>query len=788
MSNARIKLHLFFLRRPTFVWHRVLSSIIFSYLAAEKQYTRAMSKKKPIKLQPKPQQKQLARDRAVPATRPMATKQKSVRPPIEKMPITSPQDPLYKKIFWGSALVLLAITVILSLGSGINADDEYQDDYSNKLVSYYTTFGKDTSALNIPRGNMHLYGGFFDLVTGFVNKALGYDDYDIEYHNVRHVFNAMMGVLAMVFVGLTASAIAGWRAGILALFFIFLSPRFLGHSLMNPKDIPFAAGFAVANYYTILLLQTLPKPKWSTMIGLALGIALAIATRAGGLLLIGYLGLFMGLHFLLKYGVKGFSSNTKELGKYAMYGAGIIIVGYLLAIVTWPYALQSPIANPLKALSEFSQLGVKIRLLFQGENVMSDDTVWYYSILWIIKTIPLYVLIGFLGSMIWIGRLLQKYSLLPVLLMFFASIFPVIYIIYKDSILHDGWRHLMFVYPSMVVVAALFWIQLESLFKNNRIIQYITYGILIILILEPTIFIARNVHYPYVYFNPIGGGIKGAYGNFETDYWGVSTKQALDWMEKQGILSENMQDTVVIATSFYHPVSRLAGKYNGKVQVKYTRFNNRYTELWDYGIYPSRYIRGPHLRSHNWPNDKTIYTVTANGVPLTAIEKDTTHDAYQAEAAIKQQNYLTAVEALKKEVAAYPKNELAWQSLAMSYINTSNFQQAVQAANESLRAAPQNETSLYYLGLAYLNTGNVQGAINAFKESLVQNDENFIVYYYLGVTYQQQQNWSEVLANANKAIELNQRFKQAYELGAMALEQMGNAQSAQQYREAASQL
>lgn len=742
-----------------------------------------MSKKKPIK--PRPKTPVQPTNRTVPVTRAKVAKPRVVR---ERAPITSEQDPLYRKIFWGAALVMLVVTVILSLGSGINADDEYQDDYSNKLVSYYTTFGKDTSALNIPRGNMHWYGGFFDLTTGLVNKALGYDEYDTGYHNVRHIFNAMLGVLAMVFVGLTASAIAGWRAGILALFFIFLSPRFLGHSFMNPKDIPFAAGFAVANYYTIILLQTLPKPKWSTLIGLALGIALAIASRAGGLLLIGYLGLFMGLDFLFKYGIKGLTTQTNLVGKYALYGAGIVVTGYILAILTWPYALQNPIANPLKALSEFSQLGVKIRLLFQGENVMSDATAWYYPIIWIIKTIPLYVLIGFTGGLVLVGRLLNRYAPIPVLLMFFASIFPVFYIIYKDSILHDGWRHLMFVYPSMVVVAALFWMQLESLFKNKKIIQYVTYGLLGILMLEPTVFIARNLHYPYVYFNPIGGGIKGAYGNYETDYWGVSTKQALDWMEKQGILSENMQDTVVIGTSFYHPISRLTGKYKGKVVVKYTRFNNRYTELWDYGIYPSRYIRGPHLRSKKWPNSKAIYVVKANGVPLTAVEKDTAHHAYLGEAAIKKQDYFTAVEAFKKEVEAYPDNELAWQSLASAYINTSNFQQAVGAANESLRASPQNETSLYYLGLAYLNTGNIQGAISAFNESLDQNEENSIVYYYLAVAYQQQQNWNEVVANANKAIEYNPRFKQAYELAAFAFQQLGNVSMAQQYQQAASQL
>ncbi len=739
-----------------------------------------MSKKKPSQ-----------KKRIVPKVAPKATVAAKTTNPawtLERTPVTSAADPLLRKIFLGLAGLVLLITVGMSLGSGINADDEYQNDYSEKLVAYYATAGQDTSALNIPKGNMHLYGGFFDLVTGATNKVLGYDTLDRGYHHVRHIFNALFGVLLMLFVGLTAKEIGGWRAGILALLLAFLSPRLLGHSLMNPKDIPFAAGFAVANYYIILLLRTLPKPRWGTLVGLGLGIALALATRAGGLLLFGYLGLFLGLDFLLKYGVKGLTTQTKRIGTYALYGIGVAVVGYVLAILTWPYALQSPIAHPLKALGEFSELGVKIRVLFQGENVMSDKTVWYYPLLWMIKTIPLYALIGFAGSLVLLRSLLKKYAPIAVLLMLFATVFPLAYIMYKNSVLHDGWRHLIFVYPSLVVLAALFWLQLESIFKNNKIGQYAVYVILGLLMLESTLFIVRNPQYPYVYFNPIGGGLHGAYGNYETDYWGVSTKQALDWMEAQGILSENMQNPVVIGTSFWYPVSRLAGKYGDKVQVKYTRFNNRYSEQWDYGIYPSRYIRGPHLRSKNWPNSRAVHVVTANGVPLTAIEKDSDQFAYRGEMAIKEQNWLLAVEELKKETDAHPDNELAWQSLASAYINSGNFQMAINAANESLRAAPQNETSLYFLGLAYLNTGNLQPAISAFQQSLAANDENSIVYYYLGVAYQQQQNWPEVLRYAQEAIKYNQRFKQAYELAAMALEQQGDPQNAARYREVAAKL
>ena len=75
-------------------------------------------------------------------------------------PPERPNDPLLKKIFQFSIIGMVLVAGLLSLGTGINGDDEYQVDYSGKLVDYYTSFGADTAALYIEKGNMHYYGGF----------------------------------------------------------------------------------------------------------------------------------------------------------------------------------------------------------------------------------------------------------------------------------------------------------------------------------------------------------------------------------------------------------------------------------------------------------------------------------------------------------------------------------------------------------------------------------------------------------------------------------------------------
>ncbi|MCB0566078.1 MAG: tetratricopeptide repeat protein [Phaeodactylibacter sp.] len=722
-----------------------------------------------------------------------AGKKQQKKVAAEQSPIVEPSSPaeraVYKKVFKFSALAILLITILLSLFSGINGDDEFQDDYSEKLADYYLSMGADTSALYIEKGNMHLYGGFFDLATGLANRALGFEQVDMAYHHVRHIFNAIIGVLAMLFVGLLAKEIAGWRAGILALWFIFLSPRFLGHSLMNPKDIPFAAGFAIATYYMVVLFKSMPKPNWKIALGVALGIALALATRAGGLLLFGYLGLFAGLDFLFKYGLKGLTQESKALLTYLIYCLGIAVTGYVLAILTWPAALADPIGHPLAALTEFSKLGVKIRVLFAGENLLSDDTAWYYSVLWIVKTVPLFTLLGFVGSLFILPSILKRYNTTAVLLAYFATLFPVAYIIYKDSILHDGWRHLMFIYPTMVVIAAVFWVTLESFLKGRKTGRYVLYGVLGLLAVDAVLFIVRNPQYAYVYFNPLGGGIKGAYGYYETDYWGVSVRQAIDWMAAEGILSPEMQDTVTLGTTFFYNTSRLTRKrFNGKVKVKYVRFNTRYSESWDYGIFPSRYIRGAHLRSGNWPNSKTIHTITANGVPLLAIEKEENKYAYQGQRAMAAGNLTEAVAQLQKEVQEHPDNEVAWTSLSSAYISTGQYQQALGAAQKALAVAPDVESALLYEGLAYLNLGQQQGALSAFERLIRVNEEYYAAYYYMGLAYEASKNYRAAFDNAQKAIQANPGFKQAYQLAARVLQALGDNQNAARYLEAAQKL
>lgn len=688
---------------------------------------------------------------------------------------------LLPRVFYILSGIILIVMLGMSLGSGINADEEYQTDYAERLVNFYTSFGKDTSALYIEKGNMHLYGGFFDLTTGLVNHLLGFNEYDSGYHRVRHLFIALLGFITIWFASLLTSRIAGWRAAILVLLFLFLSPRFLGHSMMNPKDIPFATGYIMAIYFMVRFFSKLPKPHWIDLGGIILGIGIALGTRAGGLLVIAFLLVFGAIDFLLKYPFRKWT--FQNIGHYLKYLLLLSAGGYFLAVLFWPAALVDPLYHPLEALRSFEDLNVYIRLLFKGENVMSDQVSGDYVLVWMWKTIPVFCLTGIIGSIALFNTTMKKYPILPVLILLITAIFPVLYILIQKSVLHDGWRHLLFIYPSAAILAVLFWIGLENHLKERKIILYSIYGLLGLTLIESGIFIFRNHSYPYVYFNPVAGGLKKAYGNFETDYWGISVKGAVDWMEDQQILDAQMTDTITVATSFYYNVThQLAAGYRNKVKIIYLRYSERYREKWDYAIYPSRFVDGIQLRSGNWPPSETIHTINANGVPLVAILGSTQESIQQGIEANVREDWLQAIQLLEEGLLQFPNNVEALRALAVAKMKTGTYDEALELTGRSLEIGGPDAATYAIEGQIYLQKQNNEKAKQAYFQAVGISSDFYQGYFGLAVIYKSEKNLIAALEYALKSIEIKADFTEAYQLVAELYEEQANLERAEFYR------
>ena len=109
-------------------------------------------------------------------------------------------------------------------------------------------------------------------------------------------------------------------------------------------------------------------------------------------------------------------------------------------------------------------------------------------------------------------------------LIIFFIFYSTIYIIIEiNATLYGGWRHLYFLYPSLIFVSIT---GLEFLFKKFD--QKYLIILIIPFLLYTSYWMIKNHPYQFVYFNTFAG--KNVNKNFELDYWGTSNKNLLDYL------------------------------------------------------------------------------------------------------------------------------------------------------------------------------------------------------------------------------------------------------------------
>src|SRR4029453_16955127 len=106
---------------------------------------------------------------------------------------------------------------------------------------------------------------------------------------VRHLLNAFVGWLGIVLCGLLAARLFGPTTALLAMVLLTATPRYFGHSMNNPKDIPFAAAATLVLYVLCRLRERPPFFTYRTALAMALSLGLALNIRPGALLFLVYL-------------------------------------------------------------------------------------------------------------------------------------------------------------------------------------------------------------------------------------------------------------------------------------------------------------------------------------------------------------------------------------------------------------------------------------------------------------------------------------------------------------------
>ncbi len=674
-------------------------------------------------------------------------------------------DNLFRGVFAVSAIFLVALMAILSFDYGITGDDTDQKIYGEHVLSFYTSLGKDTSCLHLKIGNkenLHLYGGLFPMLSAALNKYIG----GIDEYDMRHLLNSFAGSTAIIFCGLLAYSISGsWLCAFLAFLFLALWPQFFGHSMNNPKDIPFAMGYIITMYYLIQMVKQLPHPNKRVWVKLALAIAYTINIRVGGLILLGMLLAFYFGAIILSTEKRLAIKNNKTLTSNLKSITAVAVTAYFLGLVFWPYGLLGPIHNPMLALKESTNFSMPIGLFFEGKMMTSKDIPWYYILKWLWISTPVITLFSAMAfGAVWF-LLRKKIPVERSLLLIFAGVFPWAYAVYSKSAMYDAMRQMLFLVPLLAVMASLTWYYIITLYANIKI--KIAAIIILCLGLFPVIrFSFANHPNEYVYFNELVGGIQKAWLSYDTDYYMNSIKQTAKWFKQTDAFKQaDAQHKIRLTTNTLDPVNHYFRNDTDKVKIIYTKWyapgneKSRANRDWDFGIYNSRTVEPSQLKYGIWPSDKAIFKCEADGVPLSVVIERKDKSDYYGYLAMKNDSTLLAEKYYTQAINYNKQNEEAYMNLLQIELNMKKYKEAATLAQQWHTVNPQNDFAYVYEGIALAYLGNFDASLNQLLYAVQINPDNYQAYNILASLYNQKGDKQNAQLYYNKAEEVKQKLQ-----------------------------
>jgi hypothetical protein len=112
-----------------------------------------------------------------------------------------------------------------------------------------------------------------------------------------------------------------------------------------------------------------------------------------------------------------------------------------------------------------------------------------------------------------------------------AFLFPPFYVVLTHAPVYDGIRHLLFIYPLLLVVlAGIGWEFLVRWVSEQPPRRWFALAAVVVGLWDPLRFSLVNHPNQSVYFNWFVGGVPGAFQRYDIDYMGNSAKQALEWL------------------------------------------------------------------------------------------------------------------------------------------------------------------------------------------------------------------------------------------------------------------
>jgi hypothetical protein len=445
----------------------------------------------------------------------------------------------------GALLALAALVALWTVGDyAITVDEFNADDYGQKSLAWYTSVFTNRSNFDSVEDTLWFYGPWFHVLTTLAQSL------DLAEHwTTRHLLTFLFGLGALAAL-LPIGRLAGGRwVGLIAVGLCLTTGYIYGGMFFTPIDVPFM--FAMTWATLAIMLMAVPiVPRWPATIATGLFTGLAMATRSSGLITHVYL---IGAMMLCAAEALIRGGRSADLLRIGVRTVSAILIAWLTAIALWPWLqVGNPITQFGEAFLYFANHPSSWEFPHWGRLVHTNALPWSYVPAQLLVRLPegFLLLLGVavlsgIGSVLAILRLgfspisqprrsrLQQAVMLTAqarqpLIVWAAAILPMAVIILQHSTLYDGIRHVLFLIPMLAMIAGFGFLRLAPLLRLFPMATaaiagaYVGHAVLTFVLLHPL---------QYAAFNVFAGGVIGAYGRFEQDYWSLAVLPALRRLE-----------------------------------------------------------------------------------------------------------------------------------------------------------------------------------------------------------------------------------------------------------------
>jgi hypothetical protein len=231
---------------------------------------------------------------------------------------------------------------------------------------------------------------------------------------------------------------------------------------------------------------------------------------------------------------------------------GLLAVAWIVMVLPWPWAHENPVLHPLQAIRMASKFHLVVPVLFVGQVTPSNELPRYYVLKYLFMTTPPAMLAlaatGLAsGARDFFRRADRPRSLVLALLAVWLLLPLVLFAVMRPNA-YDGMRHFLFLVPALATWAAIGAAWLWRTFHRPLGRTFVAVALCAALATQVSSLV-RLHPYQYTYFSCLAGGVGGAAGQYETDYWLTSYKEAIEWIEAQPTAADNQPIRVLVAAN-----------------------------------------------------------------------------------------------------------------------------------------------------------------------------------------------------------------------------------------------